>query len=453
MYIESCKQTYLNNEITAAHIIADRVCTWRFNEVLDIDGDYAWQFVVRANDAATIKVLLGDQEYDFDVTTEFHKYIHVFSDVVIESHPHVDVEFTPGEYFIGRTQLEHGNIITDWQRSRDDEQTQITELWSAITQTAEEIRSEVRSSYTVVNLVPITYSRQAASGNEWRPSNGTLGLKWVLNGDGSVTATPLTSGAATTAQSAYAITGYSLKGAVAPITVDPDKKYTITGCPSGGSSSSYYIRVRCFYAIQTPSESATFVDGQTQFYDYGDGVTIPSGFKYLTVHLVVASGYIIPSDGLTFFPMVVSGDAQYPYTQPNNGSVSVWSSITQTADKIALVVDSSNEIRAAEIVAAINDNGDSSVYIAADKIKLEGYTSINNNFTVDENGRMTASGGEIAGWTIGTRRLESVITTEDNGVTTYTRSGMQSLNSQSATPYNAAFFAGCTTASDRKSVV
>ena len=52
----------------------------------------------------------------------------------------------------------------------------------------------------------------------------------------------------------------------------------------------------------------------------------------------------------------------------------VWSSIKQTADRVALVVDG-NGIKAAQIVASINDTG-SSVLISADKITLDGTTTV-----------------------------------------------------------------------------
>ena len=51
---------------------------------------------------------------------------------------------------------------------------------------------------------------------------------------------------------------------------------------------------------------------------------------------------------------------------------SIRSSITQNANKIALVVDGNNNIKAAQIVASIN-NGSSSVIISADHINLDGY--------------------------------------------------------------------------------
>lgn len=397
MHIESTTQTYLGNEIRCAHIVADEVCTWRFEKVLDVDGAYAWQFVIKADSEKTVTVLCGDQEQAFSVNDAFQHLTKVFHDVTIGDHPHVDVEFPVGEYYIGRTQLEHGTIVTDWQISMDDTASEVSKMWSSITQTAEEIRAEVHAAYNVVNHVPLVYSRQSASGEEWIPSNGESGLKWTLQENGSVLAEALTSGVATTAQSAYAITGYELTASVPPIDIDPLNQYTITGCPSDGDNESYYIRVRLFRASETPSSSIAFIDDQNQFYDYGEGVTIPTGFRYMTVHLVVTSGYVIPSGGITFWPMVVKGTEKVPYTMSGKSGTEMWSKIQQTANKISLVVTDSNNINVASIVTAINDNNESSVAIKADKIKLEGYTTINGSFHIDTTGKMIATDGEFGG--------------------------------------------------------
>ena len=54
----------------------------------------------------------------------------------------------------------------------------------------------------------------------------------------------------------------------------------------------------------------------------------------------------------------------------------VWSNIKQTADRVALVVDA-NGIKAAQIVASINaQTGQSAVLISADKITLDGQTTV-----------------------------------------------------------------------------
>lgn len=408
MFIESASQLYLGRQMTCAHIVADKVCTWRFYDVLDKDDDYAFQFVAKADSAKTVTLFIGDQETTFDLTSEFALYKHVFEDVHISSHPYLDVTFPVGNFFIGRTQLEHGTVVTDWQRSQDDDKNSITKLWSALTITAEEIRSEVHASYHVTNLVPETFSREDTSGDEWTPSNGSLGLKWTLNDDDSVTAEALNEGVATTGQSAYAISGYSLQTGIGPIALDTTKQYTITGCPADGSKTGYYVRARVFAENEIPSSSAEFEDDSNQFYDLGDGLTLEAGWAYLTMHLVIASGYIIPEGGITFYSMVVEGVDSYPYVQAERGDVSTWSMIKQNANKIGLVVGSDNSINAASIALAINSAG-SSAAISADKIGISGSAldltgkniSIQStNFSVSADGTVTARSANITGGSI-----------------------------------------------------
>ena len=394
--------------MTCAHIVADKVCTWRFYDVLDKDDDYAFQFVAKADSAKTVTLFIGDQETTFNLTSEFALYKHVFEGVSISSHPYLDVTFPVGNFFIGRTQLEHGTVVTDWQRSQDDDKNSITKLWSALTITAEEIRSEVHASYHVTNMVPTTFSREYTSGDEWTPSNGTIGLKWTLNDDDSVTAEALNEGVATTGQSAYAISGYSLQTGIGPIALDTSKQYTITGCPADGSKTGYYVRARVFAENEIPSSSAEFEDDSNQFYDLGEGLTLEAGWAYLTLHLVIASGYIIPEGGITFYPMVVEGTDSYPYVQAEDGDVSTWSMIRQNANKIGLVVGSDNSINAASIALAINSAG-SSAAISADKIGISGSAldltgkniSIQStNFSVSPDGTVTAKSANITGGSI-----------------------------------------------------
>lgn len=59
-------------------------------------------------------------------------------------------------------------------------------------------------------------------------------------------------------------------------------------------------------------------------------------------------------------------------SEVNNSVSDLRSQITQTANKIALVVDGNNNIKAAQIVASINNAG-SSVLISADKINIDGW--------------------------------------------------------------------------------
>lgn len=74
-------------------------------------------------------------------------------------------------------------------------------------------------------------------------------------------------------------------------------------------------------------------------------------------------------------------------TEVANTASGLRSSITQNANKIALVVDSGNNIKAAQIVASIND-GASSVIISADHINLAGYVKSSQLTTDWLNGKI-----------------------------------------------------------------
>lgn len=58
-----------------------------------------------------------------------------------------------------------------------------------------------------------------------------------------------------------------------------------------------------------------------------------------------------------------------------------------------------------EVISAINLSPEE-ITINANKIKLEGYTTINGKFSVDLDGNMTATGGTIGGWNIDSRWLQ-----------------------------------------------
>lgn len=72
--------------------------------------------------------------------------------------------------------------------------------------------------------------------------------------------------------------------------------------------------------------------------------------------------------------------------------VDLESSITQTAENIQLQV--SKKVGANEIISAINQSAEE-ISINASRVKLEGYTSINDGFSVDKKGNFTANSGKI----------------------------------------------------------
>lgn len=84
--------------------------------------------------------------------------------------------------------------------------------------------------------------------------------------------------------------------------------------------------------------------------------------------IVTGSGVMLDDDG-----NIVTDENGLPKFA--SGSSQMWSTITQNKDKIALVVSDSGNIKAASIVAAVNNAG-SSVTISADKITLNGQTLV-----------------------------------------------------------------------------
>lgn len=99
-------------------------------------------------------------------------------------------------------------------------------------------------------------------------------------------------------------------------------------------------------------------------------------------------------------------------TRATGAETALSSAIEQTADKIALLVETKNGndiIKSASIIAAINDDT-SSVTISADKINLNGVVTANGTFKIDTSGNVTATGGNIGGFTIDATAIYNGVT-------------------------------------------
>ena len=88
------------------------------------------------------------------------------------------------------------------------------------------------------------------------------------------------------------------------------------------------------------------------------------------------------------------------YTNTFATQVEVHSQITQTNNKIEAaiegVADENGKINGASILLAVNKDG-SEAKLDADKIALEGYTTINKNFKIDLEGNMEVNNGKFNG--------------------------------------------------------
>ena len=182
-----------------------------------------------------------------------------------------------------------------------------TAVYDANLTSALETGAANTANMPIVNLLPSVYYRESESGKTW----GNNGVTWTVNEDGSITAT-----GTATANSTYVISGSTLSASVPGILIDNTKKYYLSGCPSSGGSTTYYLEVRLF------NEDGT---GGGYYPDYGSGRSISpiSTSKYMQCYAAVISGYAIPTGGITFYPMLEVGDAAHAYVSTHNGSSAI----------------------------------------------------------------------------------------------------------------------------------
>lgn len=143
-----------------------------------------------------------------------------------------------------------------------------------------------------VNLLPNTATTQTVNG-----------ITFTVNSDGSVTVT----GTAT----ANAV--FILCPASKWKDISKSGSYTLTGCPDGGSGTTYWMQ-------------AEFTDDGSvkNFIDYGSGRTneITDGLimgSSQNIYIVIANGYAI-TDSLTFYPMLTLASytgSYVPYAKTN----------------------------------------------------------------------------------------------------------------------------------------
>lgn len=146
-----------------------------------------------------------------------------------------------------------------------------------------------QDSYTGKNLIPNNLTNQTING-----------IAFVVNSDGSVTI----NGTASATIQINLLT--NTIGEADEITL-PAGTYTLQGCPTGGSSSTYKLDI-------TNNGSAVITD-------YGNNVysrTFTDSWVFDRVRIVVQSGTTI--NNLTFKPMLVEGNTNVPY-EPYTGGV------------------------------------------------------------------------------------------------------------------------------------
>lgn len=117
MTIQKSTVTYQGVTVECAKITADKARTWRFSKTLNFDGNYAWQFVIKADADTQVDVTVGNQTETFDVSTSFELLSHSFKNVEASNYPYVEINFPIGVFYIYHTQLEYGNEPTEYNPS------------------------------------------------------------------------------------------------------------------------------------------------------------------------------------------------------------------------------------------------------------------------------------------------------------------------------------------------
>lgn len=195
----------------------------------------------------------------------------------------------------------------------------------------------------------------------------------------------------------------------------PNTTYTLSGCPSGGSTSTYRMRIIINYRL----------DGQVQYSDIGNGVTFttPSNYQHCRIMVDIVSGVTV--NNLIFKPMLENGDVAHEYTEYAKGGIGIannlyYSGTTQidggniyantiTADKINVADLFAQDILATGSITGVTLNGVKG-FIGNWEIADDGLRYEDGVFSV-EISPPTADNGNIAlGFSTYDEGLESYVT-------------------------------------------
>ena len=133
------------------------------------------------------------------------------------------------------------------------------------------------------NLIPYPY---------YETTHAQKGITWTVNEDGTITA----NGTATDLSQFYFCNDITMG-------LEPNKTYSLSGCPSGGSSSTYQVR-----AIMNFQK-----DGAKTAVDVGNGVTFTTNDSYSVIRIMIDIFQGTTVENLTFRPMLELGSVAHDY--------------------------------------------------------------------------------------------------------------------------------------------
>ncbi len=124
---------------------------------IEIIGKYTISFWVKATSSETIVVHYGEESKSFAIFTQWQRVIFSFNAEHIDN---VMIQFTTGTYYLYNTQLENGNVATDYNVSPEDLQIQLAQIessmntqYSEVVQSLNSFKVEVGSTYATQSSV------------------------------------------------------------------------------------------------------------------------------------------------------------------------------------------------------------------------------------------------------------------------------------------------------------
>ena len=153
----------------------------------------------------------------------------------------------------------------------------------------------ILSNMKVENLIPYPYYETTVTKN---------GITFTDNGDGTITIEPGTA----TAQTDFSLVSVNTKDQSNGIYLENGEKYSLSGCPTGGSSSTF-----CIHTNYIENEN-----WHSYGRDYGKGITFTGNGKKAAFIIRIFSGAVI-TEPITFKPMLVKGHVSCPYVPYNLG--------------------------------------------------------------------------------------------------------------------------------------
>lgn len=141
---------YLKDDIAAFVEITNKI--YFLLSPIEVIDRYTISFFIKSDKEQSITVQYGESYKNFQINTEWLKISWSFK---AEWKDNLVIRLDKGNYYIYNTKLERGSVATDYNKSLDDSQKEITEIetislqrYNEVVQSLDEYKIEVGKTYT-----------------------------------------------------------------------------------------------------------------------------------------------------------------------------------------------------------------------------------------------------------------------------------------------------------------